>query len=297
MHGPILEVKVSDGWATGVIVLPDDSLLTTAVDPFVRHWEPDGTLRRVFEGHEKSVAAMTVCPDGHHLLTGSVDGTARLWTIATGEPFCVLRGHTKTVAAAGFVRQGVPITGSYDRSVRLWDAEACTEIRALKGHPNNVVGVAVSPDGDLVASGGVGPEIRIWALPSGELLATLRAHELAAIPVAFTRDGSRLVTTGADDTIALWAVPDIVEVDRFSLGAKGTHTVRLAPDQRVAAVTLDNAVRLIDLRRGELVDEVRFDVKGVYGISFSADGLRLATATADSYVRLWTLGAEGDSAP
>ena len=41
--------------------------------------------RGVDEGHTRQVNAVAFHADGQHVLTGSDDGTARLWDLATGE--------------------------------------------------------------------------------------------------------------------------------------------------------------------------------------------------------------------
>jgi WD40 repeat protein len=291
MQGPLLEISVSDGWATGVLMLPDGGFLTTGVDPYVKQWDANGVLLRTLAGHEKSVDALALHPDGQRLLTGSVDATARLWDTHSGEPLAVLVGHKKTVAAVAVTPDGMlGVTGSYDRTIRLWDLESGTSRAVLKGHPNNVVSTRVSPDGSLLASGGVGTELRLWTLPTGELLKVVsHAHDGAVVVSGFTPDGTRLVTIGADNLLAVRGVPELEEHWSVSVGAGGTHQSSISPDGRLIAVTVDHAVRVIDLETGAAVDELPFEVKGVYGVSFSADGTVLATATADSFLRTWSL--------
>lgn len=294
MEGPLLELKVSDGWATGVKLLQDGSLLTTAVDPFVRRWSASGDLIASFEGHSKSVDTMALVPHVNRLLTGSVDGDLRLWDMETGGQVAVLSGHKKTVASVAVTPDGrLAASGSYDKTIRLWDLETAEELAVLKGHKNNVVSVKISPDGSLLVSGGIGPELRLWSLPDGGVLKTIdHAHEFAVIPAGFTPDGSQVITTGADDELAVWLLPAMQEVLRIPLGAVGTHAADVSPDGRLVAVTLDRAVRVIDLQTGETIDEQPFSVKGVYGVSFSADGTLLATATADSCLRTWRIATK-----
>jgi WD40 repeat protein len=289
---PLLEVRVSDGWATAVVLLPDGGFLSAHVDPLVKRWSASGEFVSVFEGHQKSVDTLALLPGGRRFLSGSVDGSARLWDLESGGQLAALLGHKKTVADVAVSPDGTwAATASYDRTVRLWDIESGEVRGVLKGHSNNVVGVCVSPDGSLLASGAVGGELRLWSLPEGELVTATDAHPLAAIPAEFFASGSQLVSTGADDMLAIWSVPELAEKARYPLGSKGTHAAVLSPDGRLAAVTVDAAVRLLDLSTGAVVDEHAFGVKGVYGVSFSADGKMLATATADSFVRTWRVSA------
>jgi WD40 repeat protein len=44
-----------------------------------------GALIRTFEGHSGEVQSVALSPDGSRMLSGSDDGTAWIWKLATGE--------------------------------------------------------------------------------------------------------------------------------------------------------------------------------------------------------------------
>jgi microtubule-associated protein-like 6 len=70
------------------------------------------------------------------------------------------------------------------------------------GHEDDVLCVALHPDGDIVASGTAGaePAVCVWSASSGQLLAELRGfHRRGVIVLAFDATGERLVTCGLDD--------------------------------------------------------------------------------------------------
>src|SRR5262249_26964780 len=50
-------------------------------------------LRR-FTGHSRQVHCVVLTRDGKHALTGSLDGTMRLWEVATGKELRKFEGHT-----------------------------------------------------------------------------------------------------------------------------------------------------------------------------------------------------------
>jgi WD40 repeat protein len=67
------------------------------------------------------VGSASFSPDGAWILTGSSDGTARVWRIdGLGEPL-VLRGHEDRLTAAAFSPDGARVvTASTDRTARVW---------------------------------------------------------------------------------------------------------------------------------------------------------------------------------
>ena len=49
---------------------------------------------RTLAGHKGGVNSVAFSPDGKRALTGSFDGTLRLWDLATGKTLLTLKGHT-----------------------------------------------------------------------------------------------------------------------------------------------------------------------------------------------------------
>ena len=56
--------------------------------------------------HDSGVKSVAFSPDGRPLATGSIDGTARLWEVATGKQIAVLRGHEVMCIPSPSARMG-----------------------------------------------------------------------------------------------------------------------------------------------------------------------------------------------
>ena len=82
-------------------------------------------------GHTDDIESVAFSPDGLLVLTGSADGTARLWDISSGKSVAVFAGHDQAVHAVAFARHGKAIlTGSCDGTAKLWEV---TTRKALAG--------------------------------------------------------------------------------------------------------------------------------------------------------------------
>ena len=106
-------------------------------------------------------------PDGDRVLTGSDDGTARLWSLETGETLQSFAGHSRPVFSVAFSPDGARVlTGSGDGTARLWSLETGETLQSFAGHSGFVSSVAFSPDSARVLTGSRDGTARLWPVPA-----------------------------------------------------------------------------------------------------------------------------------
>jgi len=115
--------------------------------------------------------AVAFSPDGSRMVSGSGDGSLRLWDTATGQPIGPpIRGHQGRVDSVAFDRDGTRIvSGSQDKTLRQWDAKTGQAIGApLVGHEDWVSSVAFDSEGKRIVSASVDGTLRLWDAGSGQ---------------------------------------------------------------------------------------------------------------------------------
>ena len=124
-----------------------------------------GRCVRVFEGHREAVLALAVSLDGRYAVSGSADGTVRLWNLATGQCLQVLKGHRLEVGAVALTPDGrYALSGSGDKTLRVWDLRTGQCLQVATGHRADVTAIAVTPDGRHAISGSLDNTLRLWEL-------------------------------------------------------------------------------------------------------------------------------------
>lgn len=233
-----------------------------------------GQRRAVFQGHSKPVASAALDRTGGRLVTGSDDGTARIWDTATGRQLLEVTPKpppsepsndaesARIVQAVAFTPDGSRfVTGSHDNTVVLWDADTGREVRRFGPLPEpkdywmgNSMGLAVSPDGRKLCSFEiVGPNPRdaakraiIWDIETGEVL------------------------------------------DRLALGKEELSAVAFSPDSsQVAIGSFDNSIVLFDVEARQFRHTLLGHNGGINSVQFSGDGKRIVSASEDGTVMLW----------
>jgi tRNA A-37 threonylcarbamoyl transferase component Bud32 len=165
--------------------------------------------------------------------------------------------------------------------------------RVLGGKGSWVVGVALSPDGKLLASAGSSRlflgEVKLWEVESGRERFALGGPLLrpGATAVAFSPDGKTLAASGIDAVIRLWDVATGKSV-RILRGHGGAAVaVAFSPDgKRLASASFDGTVRVWDAEAGKELHVLRHADRALC-VAFSPDGKYLASGGCDNVVRVW----------
>src|SRR5207248_3035115 len=150
----------------------------------------------------------------------------------TGKEVQTFRGHKDWVTSVNFSKDGFYVVSSgVDKLIKI--SEVTTRDTTLAAEQSgNLLALAVSPDGKLIASGGTDSTIKIWDRKTGSDLATLIGHADVVTALTFSADSKRLVSGSLDCTIKAWDVATAKELPR-------------QPEQQQNWTTLDNAPPLV----------------------------------------------------
>ncbi len=145
----------------------------------VRVWREAGQmLHLAWQAHTDLVLSLAFSPDERMLASGSLDGSVKLWDVASGAP--PWSGwHTKGTTCLAFAPDGRTLASSgNDGTVRIWDAQSDIPLKTLP-HPGPVFALAWSPHGRLLASGDFAGTLRLWQIQqtgTARCMQTLSEH-------------------------------------------------------------------------------------------------------------------------
>jgi WD40 repeat protein len=209
----------------------------------------------------------------------------------------VLRGHEDRVTFATFSPSGVRIvTASHDRTARLWDAISGNLLATLGPTQGRVAHAAFSPDDRLVATASDG-DVELWDAATGQRIRGLGLRGSSF--VAFSADSQRVAAAGFSG-VTIWNAHSgaAFKLDLKERGYAGEQNINSvfavhalfnpAGDLLVTSDRWDKGIaRVWDARTGTPLKSLLGHNAGLYYTTFSADGTRVLTASADNTARIW----------
>jgi len=189
----------------------DGSLLASGhLDGAVYLWEvASGLELDVRLGHDGAVGGIGMPPGDAAVITGGADATLKFWELPAlrkGDARRVLRRQPDAVNCLVLAGSGRSVvTGHTNRSLRVHETSGEHRLVAtIHGHRAPLAVVAVSPSGDLVASGARDGAVRVHHLPTREPRGFHQEHVRTVAGLAFLPDGRRLASVAMDSTVVVW---------------------------------------------------------------------------------------------
>lgn len=215
------------------------------VGPMVR---AKPTLRQKLRGHDKEVTDLAF--GGAALVSGSADGTVRVWDTQNGKTTYTFKPPPKLLSP-----------------VRT---------------------VAVTPDGKMIAAGHEDGQLRLWDVPGSGTSCKLAGHLSRVSALMFTSDKQRLISGSSDGTVGLWNIETANLIRPLASGSEGITALALSHDDTLLAVASDDGrIRVCDPRTGtELWSQHGHDF-WTTALAFAPNSNALASGGYDQIARVW----------
>lgn len=158
------------------------------------------------------------------------------------------------------------------------------EINRLEGHSDRINSVAISPNGQRIASGSDDGTVRLWK-PTGSVDQILKLNDRITA-VAFSPNDQTLAAASADGTVTLWNQAGEA-ILTLKAGSWITSIAFSTNGQWLATGGRDRTVKLWHPTKGQLLKTLTGHQGFVNSVRFSPDDRLLASAGEDGQIQVW----------
>jgi WD40 repeat protein len=235
------------------------------------------------------MSAVAFSPSATMLATVTSDGTAWLWDLSS---FSTVTPPANVGTGEAISLDARTVAGvDRDRTVRLWNLESGrVEVTIPASDTGGVDAVALSPDGQILATGGDDGMAQLWNAQTGQPIgkAITVSTTGAVSALAFSPDGQTLATGDDNGIVRLWNIATGRARQQVPGVPSAVKSLTFSPNGTLLAVTYTS----LELR---LWDTATHKLSGTHislaveGAAFSPQSTMLATADKDGTARLWNL--------
>ncbi|CDO72889.1 hypothetical protein BN946_scf185002.g74 [Trametes cinnabarina] len=286
------------GQVNRLAISPDKRLLAAAIHKKAYIYEiaapPNAGPIAIFEGHNGNITAVCFHSEGKWLVTGSEDGTIKIWDLRSNSH--LHRNYDNEAPVNDVVvhpNQGELISCDQAGRIKQWDLSEniCTH-ELTPGGDTPMRSISLASDGSCLVAGSVKGKCYVWKindersdLPRFQAVTMFQAHNKYLTRLLLSPDVRYLATCSADTTIKIWSISPNYEFKHektlqghqrwvwdcaFSAdsaylvtGAYYTGAFRASVLTDCVPASSDHTARLWDMSTGETVRQYNGHQKGM----------------------------------
>ncbi|KAH8271239.1 hypothetical protein KR018_002704, partial [Drosophila ironensis] len=184
------------------------------------------------------------------------------------------------------------VSGGLDDIVKVWDLQEDHTLKLrhqLKAHALGVVSVAVTSDGQTIASSSLDSTLCLWDARSGEKKHMLNFGPVDLWTVGFSPCNKYVISGLNDGKISMYSV-ETGKPEQTLDAQNGKYTLSIAysPDGKyIASGAIDGIITIFDVAAGKVAQTLEGHAMPVRSLCFSPNSQMLLTGSDDGHMKLY----------
>ncbi len=218
------------------------------------------------QGHKDYISGFAFSPDSQTIVTGSRDGTARLWNANTGENLKIFNmQHTKhrnelsRIDPPKFSPDGKTFAfRSNHNALWLWDTQQQYMVRTIPGEHYHIKDFVFSNHGKILATRSKTEAVHLWNTETGQHINTLTG---LVNSITFSPD-SKTLATNLDNFVQIWHTATGENLNELFIPNVGNTQIIYTENGNPLAITIhqNESVSLWDITTGQHIQAFEGDM-------------------------------------
>ena len=244
-----------------------------------------------------SARSMVWSRDGKYLYIGTFDKGVAIYDVVNKKIFATVGNKTNISSLAISPNGKILAVGiANDGSVRLWAIENIRpeyEVTIFPAHGDkvfgyDVLGLAFSPDGKLVASCGFDGKVIVWDVATGKMIKKFDVRD-SVFEVVFSPDGKTLIAgLSVHEEFRIWDTDTWELLNTFPADQVWDLAISSDGSKMISAGGGIHEANLWDVRTGKLLFNFQKETSGfAEAVSYDPNGKLVALGDGYGYVFFW----------
>ncbi len=243
----------------------------------------------VFTGHGMAVNCLTYSPDGTQFMSGSEDGTIKIWDAKSGICLMTLEEQATPVMALHYSPGGTKfISGSGDATIKVWAAKTGACLREIKKHSKTVRVLQYSPDGTQFISGSDDGTIKVWNAKAYTCIRTLKKHSAPIFALRYSPDGKKFLSGSGDTSIRIWDTKTGACIKTLTAHPDYIKALDYTRDgTKFISGSFDTTIKIWDAISYTFLSLEKEHTFGLNALQYSPDGTQFISTSTDHGINMW----------
>jgi WD40 repeat protein/tRNA A-37 threonylcarbamoyl transferase component Bud32 len=274
-----------------------------------------GDAESALEAHLSFVNTIAYSPDGRRVVSGSADGSVKVWDAASHAQLISIAANSNTPPLKKFTDQAVELAAQFpvhsafftadSRRLLVGRASGLKLLEAEAGHEfwqltNHFIGYAlcspVDPDLALARTEFPRTNLAFIRLSSGEI--TRYFSNVRSDSFCFAPDGRQFARWDRERRrVWIQSTADGSVISAFDTDRTYVISMAFTPDAQTLALGnfMKGSVELFDLANGKKTGELPGQTGRLRALAVSPDGQWLAASGYDQTIHLWDLASRSET--
>lgn len=191
--------------SANVLFTPDDRHVILTNNNRVCMWNYQTQELLNLKNHADVIMALAISHDGKYIASGDSRGDISVWSLGDNREISSLKGRS-TILAMKFLRtkSELLVSDNYPTNVMYNYINGDRDGYAFRVSENNIMGVDVDKDDEVIICGGGDGRVYVTELPTYKRIDTLQSHNKSINCVQFAPDGNTFASGANDSTIRIY---------------------------------------------------------------------------------------------